>query len=106
MEHILCKDKSKIENGVSYKAARDLPDMTAEELHKEFKDCSLSDAMPSEEQIRHILKSTGKYCCGRRTELRGMRIFYMQGKSGRSLSGKSGIVYVYALCIDTGRVDV
>ena len=25
----------------------------------------------------------------------------MQGKSGRSLSGKSGIVYVYALCIDT-----
>lgn len=53
------KTKVKIENGVSYKAARDLPDMTAEELRKEFKDCSLSDAMPSEEQIRHILKSTG-----------------------------------------------
>ncbi|MDE8707715.1 histidine kinase, partial [[Ruminococcus] torques] len=56
------KTKVKIENGVSYKAARDLPDITAEELHKEFKDCSLSDAMPSEEQIRHILKSNGKYC--------------------------------------------
>ena len=54
--------------------------MTAEELHKEFKDCSLSDAMPSEEQIRHNFEIYRKILCGRRTELRGMRIFYMQGQ--------------------------
>lgn len=47
------KTKVKIENGVSYKAARDLPDMTAEELHKEFKDCSLSDAIHCLMEICH-----------------------------------------------------
>ena len=55
------KTKVKIEDVVTYKAARDLPDMTTEELAKQFGDHSLSDIMPSEEQIRRILMSTGKY---------------------------------------------
>lgn len=55
------KAKVKIENEVSYKAARELPDMGTEELAKTFYDNHLSDIMPSEEKIREILKSTGKY---------------------------------------------
>lgn len=55
------KAKVKIENEVSYKAARELPDMSTEELYKKFYDNHLSDIIPSEEKIREILKSTGKY---------------------------------------------
>ena len=55
------KTKVKIENGVSYRAARDLPDMTTQELAKKFGNRGLADRMPSEEQIRKILMSTGKY---------------------------------------------
>lgn len=55
------KAKVKIENEVSHKAARNLPDMSVEELYKKFRDNRLSDAVPTEEQIREILKSTGKY---------------------------------------------
>lgn len=55
------KAKVKIENEVSHKAARDLPDMSVEELHKKFMDNRLSDAVPTEKEIREILKSTGKY---------------------------------------------
>ena len=55
------KTKVKIENAVSYKAARDLPDMRPEEMAKKFGGRSLSDPMPSEEQITRILRSTGKY---------------------------------------------
>ena len=55
------KTKVKIENGVSYKAARDLPDMGTEELAKKFGNRGLDDRMPTEEQIRRILMSTGKY---------------------------------------------
>ena len=55
------KTKVKIENGVSYKAARDLPDMGKEELAKKFGNRGLDDRMPTEEQIRRILMSTGKY---------------------------------------------
>ena len=55
------KTKVKIENAVSYKAARDLPDMSPEEMTKKFGGRSLSDPMPSEEQITRILRSTGKY---------------------------------------------
>ena len=55
------KTKVKIENVVSYKAARELPDMSTEELYKEFGDHSITDPLPSEEQIRRILRSTGKY---------------------------------------------
>lgn len=55
------KTKVKIENGVSYKAARDLPDMGKEELAKKFGNRGLDDRMPTEEQIRRILISTGKY---------------------------------------------
>ncbi|MBU3875998.1 PAS domain-containing protein [Faecalicatena sp. AGMB00832] len=55
------KAKVKIENEVSHKAARNLPDMSIEELYKKFRDNRLSDAVPTEEEIREILKSTGKY---------------------------------------------
>ena len=55
------KTKVKIENGVSYKAARNLPDMGTEELTKKFENRGLDDRMPTEEQIRRILMSTGKY---------------------------------------------
>ena len=55
------KTKVKIENGVSYKAARNLPDMGTEELAKKFGNRGLDDRMPTEEQIRRILMSTGKY---------------------------------------------
>ena len=55
------KAKIKIENEVSHKAARNLPDMSTEELHKQFKDNRLKDPVPTEEEIREVLKSTGKY---------------------------------------------
>lgn len=55
------KAKVNIEKEVSYKTARDLPDMTKEELEKTFEDCSLHDAYPTEEEISSILRSTGKY---------------------------------------------
>lgn len=55
------KAKVKIENEVSYKAARDLPDMNTQELAKEFADNHLEDRIPTDPEIRDILKSTGKY---------------------------------------------
>lgn len=55
------KAKVKIENEVSHKAARNLPDMSTEELYKRFEDNSLNDSVPTEEEIREVLKSTGKY---------------------------------------------
>lgn len=55
------KTKVKIENGVSYRAARDLPDMSTQDLEKKFGNRGLADRMPSEEQIRKILMTTGKY---------------------------------------------
>ena len=87
------KTKVKIENVVSYKAARDLPDMSTEELAKEFGDHSLSDIMPSEEQIRRILRSTGKYspedelncgACGYST-CREKAVAVFQGKAELSM---------------------
>ena len=55
------KTKVKIENRVSYKAARNLPDMSKDELVKRFGNRGLDDRMPTGEQIRKILMSTGKY---------------------------------------------
>ena len=87
------KTKVKIENVVSYKAARDLPDMSTEELAKEFGDYSLSDIVPSEEQIRRILQSTGKYsledelncgACGYST-CREKAVAVFQGKAELSM---------------------
>ncbi len=87
------KTKVKIEDVVTYKAARDLPDMTTEELAKQFGDHSLSDIMPSEEQIRRILMSTGKYtpddelncgACGYST-CREKAIAVFQGKAELSM---------------------
>lgn len=51
----------KVENAVSHRAARDLPDMSKEELAKQFQDNRLCDGIPTETEIREILKSTGKY---------------------------------------------
>ena len=87
------KTKVKIEDVVTYKAARNLPDMTTEELHKEFGDHRLMDVMPSEEQITRILQSTGKYspqdelncgACGYST-CREKAIAVFQGKAERSM---------------------
>lgn len=55
------KAKIKIEKEVSHKAARELPDMTAEELEKEFGDHSIQEKYPTEEEIQEILRSVGKY---------------------------------------------
>lgn len=87
------KTKVRIENHVSYKAARDLPDMTSDELCKQFGDRSLTDRMPSEEQIRHLLQSTGKYtpedelncgACGYST-CRDKAVAVFQGKAELSM---------------------
>ncbi len=87
------KTKVKIENVVSYKAARELPDMTDEEMAKKFGDHSISDPMPSEEQIRRILRSTGKYApsdelncgaCGYST-CREKAVAVFQGKAELSM---------------------
>ena len=87
------KTKVKIENVVSYKAARDLPDMTTEELAKQFGDRRVADPLPSEEQIRRILRSTGKYspadelncgACGYST-CREKAIAVFQGKAELSM---------------------
>lgn len=87
------KSKVKIENVVSYKAARELPDMSTEELAKQFCGNRLSDVMPSEEQIQRILNSTGKYtaedeldcgACGYST-CREKAIAVFQGKAELSM---------------------
>lgn len=87
------KTKVKIENGVTYKAARDLPDMTTEELTKVFGDHSIRDVLPSEDQIRKILQSTGKFtaedelncgACGYST-CREKAIAVFQGKAELSM---------------------
>ncbi len=87
------KTKVKIENVVSYKAARDLPHMSDEEMYKKFGDRSISDLRPSEEQIARILRSTGKYtpedelncgACGYST-CREKAIAVFQGKAELSM---------------------
>ncbi|WP_122643217.1 [Fe-Fe] hydrogenase large subunit C-terminal domain-containing protein [Luxibacter massiliensis] len=87
------KAKIKIENQVSHKAARNLPDMSTEELYKRFEENKLQDGMPSEEEIRDILKSTGKYApedelncgaCGYPT-CRDKAIAVYQGKAELSM---------------------
>ena len=87
------KTKVKIENVVSYKAARDLPDMSTEEMYKKFGDRSISDLQPSEEQITRILRSTGKYtpedelncgACGYST-CREKAVAVFQGKAELSM---------------------
>ena len=55
------KTKVKIENAVSYKKARDLPEMTKEEMYKAFGNRSIEDRQPTEAQITAILRSVGKY---------------------------------------------
>ena len=87
------KTKVKIENVVSYKAARDLPYMSEEEMYKKFGDRSISDLQPSEEQITRILRSTGKYtpedelncgACGYST-CREKAVAVFQGKAELSM---------------------
>lgn len=55
------KAKVKIEKDASHKAAKQLPDMSKEELHRVFEDRSLAEKIPTEEEIRKILRETGKY---------------------------------------------
>lgn len=55
------KAKVKIEKDASRKAADKLPDMESGELCRTFEDRSLKDKIPTEEEIRKILKETGKY---------------------------------------------
>lgn len=55
------KAKIKIEKEVSHKAFRELPEMRTEELEKTFSDRGVRDAYPTEEEIRQILRSVGKY---------------------------------------------
>lgn len=55
------KAKVRIAKEVAHEAMRNLPGMSTEEMKKEFRDRSLQEEMPSEEQIREILKSTGKF---------------------------------------------
>ncbi len=55
------KAKIKIENSVSHRAAGKLPFMSPQELAKKFRDSHLTDSVPTEAEIREILKSTGKY---------------------------------------------
>lgn len=55
------KAKVKIEKDASHKAADKLPDMESGELCRTFEDRSLKDKIPTEEEIRKILKETGKY---------------------------------------------
>ena len=83
----------KIEKGVSYKAARNLPDMSGAEMAKKFGERSISDPMPSEEQITRILRSTGKYspadelncgACGYST-CREKAVAVFQGKAELSM---------------------
>ena len=87
------KAKVKIENVVSHKAARDLPDMTTQELAKQFVNNRLVDRLPTENEIREILKSTGKYgpedelncgACGYPT-CRDKAIAVFQGKAELSM---------------------
>lgn len=87
------KTKVKIENEVSYKAMQELPDMDPQELTKKFGGRRLSDRQPSAEQIRRILRSTGKYspddelncgACGYNTCWeKAVAVF--QGKAERSM---------------------
>lgn len=55
------KAKVKIEKEVSRKAPEELADMSTEELYRVFEDRSLKEKTPTEEEIREILKETGKY---------------------------------------------
>lgn len=55
------KAKIKIENAVSHRAVGELPAMSSQELAKKFRDSHLTDTVPTETQIREILKTTGKY---------------------------------------------
>ncbi len=87
------KTKVKIEKSVTYKAARDLPDMGADGLSRQFGGRGLSDPVPSQEQITRILRSTGKYspedelncgACGYST-CREKAVAVFQGKAELSM---------------------
>ena len=87
------KAKVKIANIVAHKAMEKLPDMNTQELEKKFRDNRLSDRIPSEQEIREILRSTGKYApedelncgaCGYPT-CRDKAIAVSQGKAELSM---------------------
>ncbi len=53
--------KVKIEKDASHRPAGTLPDFGSEALARGFEDRSLKEKIPTEEEIRKILKGTGKY---------------------------------------------
>lgn len=53
--------KIKISKAASHEEMPQLPVLSSRELEKTFHDCPLQDPMPTEEEIRTILKSTSKY---------------------------------------------
>lgn len=87
------KAKVKIGNQVTHKSAETVPPMESEELEKHFCDNGLKDSMPSEHDVRGILKSTAKYsstdelncgACGYPT-CRDKAIAVYQGKAELSM---------------------
>lgn len=81
--------KIKIGKTVSHEEMSELPELTSEEMAKEFHDFHLQDQIPTEDEIRTILKSTSKYtpedelncgACGYAT-CRDKAIAVFQGKA-------------------------
>lgn len=87
------KTKVRIEKGVSYTKASDLPELSSEEMHKNFGNRKIEERKPDEEQIAVILHSVGKYskddelncgACGYAT-CREKAIAVFQGKAELSM---------------------
>lgn len=55
------KAKIKLEKDASRKTPSDIEYLSSEELERSFEDRSAHDKIPSEEELREILKATGKY---------------------------------------------
>lgn len=55
------KAKIKIDREVAHTFPKKLPDMSMQELEKKFGNREIKDVYPTEDEIRQILKSTGKY---------------------------------------------
>ena len=55
------KAKIQIEKDAPHKSARELPDISSEEISRVFEDRGLKEKIPSEVEMQKILKETGKY---------------------------------------------
>ena len=61
LEYILREDEGEDRKCSVLQKARDLPEMTREEMYKAFGNRSIEDRQPTEAQITAILRSVGKY---------------------------------------------